>query len=185
MAKRDFYARHRIVRGAIKSDLLYFALPALFLFTTGLVVAMLDGWDGWLLANTTRSAAGQRQLLITFSLPTILGLALVLTGYIFLFTGRFTLRRFYSSTLIIREDHRLITHGIYRYTRHPIYLGLLLVAFGLPIFAHSLLGFLTMLALVPIVLYRIKMEENLLAAQFGEAYRAYAAATAKLIPFLY
>jgi hypothetical protein len=40
----------------------------------------------------------------------------------------------------IREDHQLITHGIYRFTRHPIYLGALLVSIGVPVYASSLLG---------------------------------------------
>ena len=46
-------------------------------------------------------------------------------------------------------------------------------------------GFLVMLALIPIVLNRIRIEEKMLMAEFGDAYRAYREATSKLIPFIY
>jgi protein-S-isoprenylcysteine O-methyltransferase Ste14 len=61
----------------------------------------------------------------------------------------------YASTLVIREGYRLITHGIYRFTRHPVYIGVIAVCFGVPVYAASGYGFLTMSALVPIFLNRI------------------------------
>lgn len=66
--------------------------------------------------------------------------------------GQATLFRNYSGLVIIREDHQLITHGIYRFTRNPIYLGTIMVFIGLPVYVASLYGFLTMLVLVPIFL---------------------------------
>ncbi len=96
-----------------------------------------------------------------------------------------TLWRNYSATVVIRADHQLITHGIYRFTRNPIYLGGIMVVTGMPVYAASLYGFLTMLILVPIILNRIKMEEKLLTEEFGDAYRMYKEATKKLIPFIY
>lgn len=42
-----------------------------------------------------------------------------------------------------------------------------------------------MLSLIPIFLYRIKMEERLLTAEFGDAYREYQETTSKLVPFVY
>jgi len=86
---------------------------------------------------------------------------------------------------VIREDHQLITHGIYRYTRHPVYLGVIMAILGLPIFASSLYGLLIMLVLIPIFLYRIGMEERLLTEEFGDAYRDYQETTSKLVPFIY
>ena len=115
----------------------------------------------------------------------IIGLALILLGYTILFIGHFTLRRFHSSTLVIREDHKLVTHGIYRLVRHPMYLGVLLVAIGMPVFVSSLAGFLIMLILIPILLIRIRIEERLLIDEFGEEYQAYQRSTRKLIPFIF
>jgi len=86
---------------------------------------------------------------------------------------------------VIREDHQLITHGIYRFTRNPIYLGAIMALVGIPVHVASLNGLLTSLVLIPIVLNRIRMEEELLTEEFQDAYREYRATTRKLIPFIY
>jgi protein-S-isoprenylcysteine O-methyltransferase Ste14 len=87
--------------------------------------------------------------------------------------------------LVIREDHQLITHGIYRFTRHPVYLGVIIALIGVPVFTSSLYGLLTMSVLIPIFLNRIRMEERLLSEEFGDAHRRYKETTSKLIPFIY
>ena len=99
--------------------------------------------------------------------------------------GQATLSRNYSGTVVIRVDHQLITHGIYRFTRNPIYLGLIMVVTGLPVYVASLYGFLTSLILFPIILNRIKLEEKLLSEEFQDAYQKYKETTKKLIPFIY
>lgn len=183
MPKRSFLEREDIVRNAIKKDVLYFAIPALLVFTAGLVVSALDGFDG--LVVKAWELGRQPENLYTLSTLNILGLALFVVGMTIAFVAVFTLRRSYSGTLVIREDHQLITHGIYRYTRHPVYLGVIMAILGLPIFASSLYGLLIMLVLIPIVLYRIGMEERLLTEEFGDAYRDYQETTSKLVPFIY
>ena len=87
--------------------------------------------------------------------------------------------------MVIREDHQLVTHGIYRFTRNPIYLGLIIVITGLPVFAASMYGFLISLLLIPIILNRIRLEEELLTEEFQDAYLQYKESTKKLIPFIY
>jgi protein-S-isoprenylcysteine O-methyltransferase Ste14 len=183
MAKRGFLEKRGIVRDAIREDLLYFAIPALLVFTAGLVVSALDGWEG--LFATISDLVRQSGRQYTPSVRNILGLTLIVIGFAILFVSVSTLRRFYSSTLVIRKDHQLITHGIYRFTRHPIYLGVIMVSIGMPVFAGSLHGLLTMSALIPVLLYRIRIEERLLTEEFGDAYRSYRDATSKLIPFIY
>jgi protein-S-isoprenylcysteine O-methyltransferase Ste14 len=183
MPKRSFLEREGIVRNATKKDVLYFAIPALLVFTAGLVVSALDGFDG--LVVKAWELGRQPENLYTLSTLNILGLALFVVGMTIAFVAVFTLRRSYSGTLLIREDHQLITHGIYRYTRHPVYLGVIMAILGLPIFASSLYGLLIMLVLIPIFLYRIGMEERLLTEEFGDAYRDYQETTSKLVPFIY
>jgi protein-S-isoprenylcysteine O-methyltransferase Ste14 len=180
MAKQGFLKKHGIVRNAIKEDMLYFALPGILVFTAGLVVSGFDGWVIILL-----SLVRHPRVLTTLPAQSLVGLALFVIGFTILLLGQITLGRFYSSTLVIRKDHELITHGVYRLVRHPMYLGVILAAIGLPVSASSLTGFLIMLALVPVFLIRIRMEERLLMEEFGDAYRAYQAATSKLIPFVY
>jgi protein-S-isoprenylcysteine O-methyltransferase Ste14 len=109
----------------------------------------------------------------------------MIIGFTIILVAQVTLWRFYSSTLVIKEDHRLITHGIYRLTRHPIYLGNIMFFIGVPLFASSLYGLLILSALIPVFLNRIRIEERLLTDEFGDAHRTYKEATSKLIPFVY
>jgi protein-S-isoprenylcysteine O-methyltransferase Ste14 len=183
MARRGFLARHRIVRNAIREDVLYFAIPALLVFTAGLVVSAWDGYDG--LVAMISELVRQPENLYSFSIQNIVGLALYVVGLTTAIVAQITLKRFYSGTLVIREDHQLVTHGIYRYTRNPVYLGVIIAIIGLPVFASSLYGLLIMSALIPIVLNRIRLEEELLTEEFQDAYQKYKETTKKLIPFIY
>jgi protein-S-isoprenylcysteine O-methyltransferase Ste14 len=123
--------------------------------------------------------------LYIISVQCIAGLALVVIGFTILLVAQITIRRSYSSTLVIREDHQLVTHSVYRFTRHPIYLGVIMVCIGVPVFTSSLYGLLIMPALIPIFLNRIRIEERMLTEEFGDVYRMYMEATSKLIPFIY
>lgn len=56
---------------------------------------------------------------------------------------------------------------------------------GVPVYAPSLYGFLILSLLIPIFLFRIKMEEDMFIKHSGDEYQAYRKATKKLVPFLY
>ena len=184
MAKRGFLARHGIVRNAVREDMLYFALPGLTVFIIELLFCDAKGGVSgfW---GTIWGLVKQPQNLFMFPVQSIIGMALVIIGLIIMLVGQATLWRNYSGTVLIRVDHQLITHGIYRFTRNPIYLGALMVFAGLPVYAASLYGFLTMLVLIPIFLNRIRLEEQLLAEEFQNSYQKYKETTKKLIPFIY
>jgi protein-S-isoprenylcysteine O-methyltransferase Ste14 len=160
------------MRNATRQDMLLFALPAALPYIAGLVIS-------------ARDLVRQQDRLFVLSVLSIVGLALIIIGLTVLFVSAATLRRCYSSSLVIWEDHRPITHGVYRFTRHPIYLGGIMVCVGVPVYASSLLGFLMMLALIPLILNRIRIEERMQIDEFGDAYLAYQEATSKLIPFIY
>jgi len=179
MAKRGFLARHGIVRNAIRKDLLQFAIPAIIIFFMELIFCA-DSLTGiW---GTSWGLVKQPQNLSMFPVLRIVGLALFIIGLTIMIVGQATLRRNYSGTVVIREDHQLVTHGIYRFTRNPIYLGLIIVITGLPVFAASMYGFLISLVLIPIILNRIRLEEELLTEEFQDAYQKYKETTKKLIP---
>jgi len=183
MAVQESPSKHGIVRSAIREDLLQFALPGIVVFSLGLIVSAFDGYDG--LVETLWDLIWHPQNWRLLSVPNIVGLAMLVVGLTVAFVALGTLKRFYASTLVIKEDHRLITHGVYRIVRHPIYLGVLIVIFGVPVYASSLNGYLVMSVLIPIVLNRIRIEERLLTDEFGDAYREYQETTKKVIPFIY
>ncbi len=172
MPKRGFLARHGIVRNAIRKDILQFAIPAIIIFFIELIFCV-------------DSLVKQLQNLSMFPVQRIIGLALFIIGLIIMIVGQATLWRNYSGTVVIRVDHQLITHGIYRFTRNPIYLGAIMVFTGLPVYTASLYGFLIMLLLIPLILNRIRLEEKLLTEEFQDAFGKYKESTKKLIPFIY
>ncbi|MFT4540329.1 MAG: protein-S-isoprenylcysteine O-methyltransferase Ste14 [Planctomycetota bacterium] len=89
----------------------------------------------------------------------------------------------YSGTVVIREGHKLVTRGIYRFVRNPMCLGLFVALIvGLPLYVASLRAFLVSLLLVPIVLNRVRLEEELLTEHFGEEYLEYKQMTKRIIP---
>jgi protein-S-isoprenylcysteine O-methyltransferase Ste14 len=185
MAKNGFLRKHGIVRSAIRKDILYFALPAFIVFSLGLIFCARDAplpgvW------GTLWSLIKHPQNMFIFPVHSIIGLVLIIIGLIIMILGQATLWRNYSSTVVIREDHQLITHGIYRFTRNPIYMGAIIgVVIGLPVYSASLYSFLTMLFLIPILLNRIRLEEELLTQEFQDTFQRYKETTKKLIPFIY
>ena len=182
MASNSLCRSPRIKRHAIRKDILGFALPGLTVFFLELCFCgeALDAfWSKvW---GFARHPGG----LLSLPALSIAGLAVVAVGFGFLLVGQVTLWRSYSGFVVIREDHQLVTRGVYRVTRNPMYLGLLLVVLGLPVYSLSLTAFLVSLLLIPIVLFRIGLEEALLEEEFQAAYREYKASTRRLIPFLY
>ncbi len=171
------------MRNVIKKDILFFGIPAFTVFLLGLIVSARDGYDG--LVGTIWELIKNPGHLRQLSMWNIAGLTLFVVGLMIALVAVFTLRRFYLSTLVIVEGHQLVTRGIYSYIRHPIYFGVIIAIMGVPVSAPSLFGFLVMSLLIPIILIRIRMEEEMLIEEFGDAYRSYKETTRKLIPFIY
>lgn len=114
-----------------------------------------------------------------------LGVALFAGGGALRMWPVFVLGRRFSGLVAIQPGHALVTGGIYSRIRNPSYLGLLILSLGWALAFRSGVGvLLAALNIVPIVA-RIRSEEKLLRAHFGEQYEAYRARTWRLIPGLY
>jgi protein-S-isoprenylcysteine O-methyltransferase Ste14 len=109
-----------------------------------------------------------------------LGLALVVLGNGLRHWAATTLGVFFTRSILIRAEHRVVTTGPYRFVRHPAYAGDLVSLLGLTITLGNWLIAITgfFLAHVP----RIKAEEAALEANLGEHYRAFARTRKRLIP---
>jgi protein-S-isoprenylcysteine O-methyltransferase Ste14 len=113
------------------------------------------------------------------------GLALVLAGITVRLAALRTLGRHFSGLLTVRDDHQLITSGLYGHVRHPMYLGGLLAWTGACLVFRSWL-FVVLLPLAAVLLpRRISREESLLAEKLGEAYEGYRRRTWRLLPHLW
>lgn len=105
-----------------------------------------------------------------------LGVLLYFSGLGLWVWGRVTLGRMFgvSSSLgaQLYSDHQLITHGPFAFVRHPMYLGLIVAALG-ALLVYRTWGAAVLFANFLALSLRARREEEALAAQFGEAWRAY------------
>jgi protein-S-isoprenylcysteine O-methyltransferase Ste14 len=107
-------------------------------------------------------------------------------GLLLLYRSHRDLASQWSLTLGTREEHSLVTHGVYRRLRHPMYLALLLCGMGqLLVVSNFVAGPAYLAAALLLVSLRIATEERMMAEAFGDRYRAYAAQTRRLVPGLW
>jgi len=89
----------------------------------------------------------------------------------------------WSPILEIKEDHTLVTEGVYRRVRHPMYTAHLLWAIAqLLLLENWIAGPAFLATFVLLCVYRVPREERMLLAHFGEEYRSYMARTGRLLP---
>jgi protein-S-isoprenylcysteine O-methyltransferase Ste14 len=115
------------------------------------------------------------------ALASALGLLLELLGMWLALGARIQLGFFTAGRTV--EHPVLVTRGFYRYLRHPIYAGTFLVTFAWTIiYGAPVTAVLTLIIGAILAQRRIKSEEAMLRARFGEEYEAYTRETDALIP---
>jgi len=97
----------------------------------------------------------------------------------------FVLGRSFSGLVAIQPGHELVTHGPYRYVRHPSYLGMMLGFVGWALVFRSSVGLVAAVLGLRLLFERIESEEALLASHFGDAYADYRRRSWRLVPWLY
>jgi protein-S-isoprenylcysteine O-methyltransferase Ste14 len=134
-------------------------------WTTGAVAAPIFGRAHWL---------------------RVAGLLLLAAGLAIRWAAILNLGSAFSANVAIRKAQRVRTTGLYRYVRHPSYLGLVLIFLAIGIYSRN--GISLAIAVVPptlALLYRIQVEETALREAFGEEYIAYSRTTKRLFPGIY
>ncbi len=120
------------------------------------------------------------------------GILLVAVAYTLLWQGRFwersprprALGRQWRIDAGLSADHELITSGPYRFVRHPIYTSLLCVLLGTGVLITPWWLLLPSLLLFIIgTEIRVRIEDHLLASQFGERFAEYQKRVPAYIPF--
>ena len=115
-----------------------------------------------------------------------LGIVLIAAGVALRIWTRRAIKGLYSGVVQVRQDHRLVQEGPYRFIRHPGYAGFFLMALGISVAYSSLIGLLAILILfLPGLAYRMKVEEILLIGHFGGEYLNYRGKTKKVIPWIW
>jgi protein-S-isoprenylcysteine O-methyltransferase Ste14 len=116
----------------------------------------------------------------------VIGIGLMWVGMLLRIWAIRTLGQFFRSVVMIQRDHALVTRGPYRLLRHPSYAGALLTGVGAGVVVGNWFS-LAAFVILPLIGYlrRIRIEEAALAEGLGEAYQHYAAASRRLVPFVW
>ncbi len=118
-------------------------------------------------------------------LPFWLGAGVTIAGLLLAVWARVYLGRNWSRSVTIKQDHELITTGPYAVVRHPIYTGILAGLLGTAIALSEVRGFIALVLFFIAFWIKLRMEEQWMRSQFGEAYATYAHRTAGLVPYLF
>ena len=150
-----------------------------------------DDWSFWFIVTGMIAAFYSPPLEYLFFPAVILrsigmqvaGLSGIALGSVLFIWARRVLGQFYSGHVSVIEGQHLVQHGPYHFLRHPAYAGYILIALGLALGFSSLTGFgVILFLLLPSVIYRMSVEDRLLAEHFSTQFTEYARKTKRLIP---
>ncbi len=139
-------------------------IPLIYLFTPRLDFAdyQLPPWTAWV------------------------GTLLFLPALWLLWRSHADLGHNWSETLEVRKGHELITKGVYKQIRHPMYAAILLWGLAQPWLLHNwMAGWSHLVSFLPLYLLRVPHEETLMNEQFGEAYHTYMQRTGRIFSHLF
>ena len=115
-------------------------------------------------------------VVVPFGVRVGIALALVAIGQSISISGMVSFRRAKTTMNPIKASaaSSLVTSGVYRYTRNPMYLGLSVTLMGWAVFLSNLLALLAVpLFVLYINRFQINPEERVLSSLFGAEYAAY------------
>jgi len=138
-------------------------LPLLHIFTRWLGFADFDlpVWGGWFGVVTFTAA-----LWLLWRSHTDLG-------------------RNWRVTTEITERHKLVTGGVFKYIRHPMYSAHFLWGIAQVLLIHNwIAGLASLIVMLPMYLLRVRREERMMLDEFGEQYRLYMKQTGRIFPRL-
>ena len=116
----------------------------------------------------------------------LLALAIMIVGIELRVWAARTLGSYYTRTLLTTKEQEVVATGPYARIRHPGYLGNILLWSGFGVLSDNLIvAILFPLMFVSAYLYRISVEERMLADALGDNYAEYRRRTHRLVPLIY
>lgn len=114
-----------------------------------------------------------------------IGTVLLTVAVLLFWRSHADLGRNWSPSLQIREGHTLITDGVYRSIRHPMYAAVWLGGMAQTLLLQNwIAGWAGLVLFLPMYIFRVPREEQMMLEQFGEAYREYMNRTGRVVPRL-
>ena len=121
----------------------------------------------------------------SFPLPTWIHWLGIVTGMLCSFLMYWTLNSLgknLTDTVVTRAEATLVTHGPYRWVRHPFYVTTALLMASVTVLAANLLIGAGSLLVLGLLAVRTPKEERMLIERFGQQYRDYMAKTGRFFP---
>jgi protein-S-isoprenylcysteine O-methyltransferase Ste14 len=120
------------------------------------------------------------------TISSYLGLFLYTTGVVFRYVGTLTLGKYFTRDVEVSHDHELISTGLYKYLRHPLYLGLFLLGIGTSLVFGNYLTIITSILLMGGTLnHRMDLEEKAMEKIIGEKYVEWKKQRYRFFPYIY
>jgi protein-S-isoprenylcysteine O-methyltransferase Ste14 len=138
-------------------------LPLVYSVTNWLAFAnyALPAWMGWM------------------------GIFIMACSLLIFWRAHYDLKANWSPSLELYEGHTLITNGIYRYIRHPMYASLLLANIAqILLIQNWIAGPISIIVFILFYTFRSRAEEKMMIESFGDQYREYKKATGAILPKL-
>jgi protein-S-isoprenylcysteine O-methyltransferase Ste14 len=129
-----------------------------------------------------------RRMIMVFddsNLIRVLGLILYVPSLFIMHWAEVYLADMFCVDVAIKDNHRLITTGPFRYIRHPRYLGIVLFSVGVSLIFLSWLSLVTVALLILVLLWRIYDEEALMYQHFQAEWEQYRKRSWRLIPYVF
>jgi protein-S-isoprenylcysteine O-methyltransferase Ste14 len=116
----------------------------------------------------------------------LLGAVVLVVGTAIRLHAIAALAKHFTSRVTILAEHKLVRGGLYRYVRHPSYLGQILILVGIGALMANVVALLTAPLMTTVaLLWRIRVEERAMAEHFGAAYEEYRKTTWRLLPLVW
>ena len=113
----------------------------------------------------------------------VLGVIILCAALVMFYRSHADLGRNWSISLQIRDEHRLVTTGVYRVIRHPMYSSFFLLAIAqLLLLPNWFAGASGLFGIGLLYAFRVRQEERMMMDRFGAEYLDYMAHTGRLIP---
>ncbi|MCE0557686.1 isoprenylcysteine carboxylmethyltransferase family protein [Motilimonas sp. E26] len=105
----------------------------------------------------------------------LIGLPFVVAGLMLAVAGKILFRKLSTNIMTFDEPDKLVTEGVFKYTRNPMYLGLVVAMMGFSILMGSAITSILLTALFLLITDRwyIAFEEKIMHRKFGLDYEEY------------
>ena len=114
-----------------------------------------------------------------------LGAAILACAVWLFWRAHVDLGRNWSPSLQLREGHALVTRGVYRWVRHPMYASQWLWGVGQALLLQNwVAGWVGLALFAPLYFLRVPREERMMLDRFGEEFCAYMDRTGRVVPYL-